>query len=63
MVNLIEDLRDKGPVRLDWPNFSKLDSNTYHCHLAYKWAACWSYQSEQKRIEVFYAGRRENAPY
>ncbi len=63
MINLIEDLRDKGPTRWDWPNFSKLDSDIYHCHLAYKCVACWSYNSKQNRIEVYYAGSRENAPY
>jgi len=47
MVNLIEDLRDKGPIRLNWPSFSKLDSDTYHCHLAYKWAACWSFKGPE----------------
>ena len=61
MANLVEDLRDNGPIRSDWPNFSKLGENRYHCHLAYKWVACWTH--ENMRIEVYYAGSRENAPY
>ena len=41
MVNLVEDLRSKGPLRSEWPNFSKLGKDQYHCHLAIKWVACW----------------------
>lgn len=63
MANLVEDLRDKGPVRNEWPNFSRLGQDRYHCHLAYKWVACWSYKKGSMIIEVYYAGSRENAPY
>ena len=52
MVNLIDDLRDKGPIRPEWPNFSKLVSDHYHCHLTYKWAVCWTYRQQGNRIEV-----------
>ena len=61
MVNLIDDLRDKGPIRPEWPNFSKLVSDYYH--LTYKWVVCWTYRQQGNRIEVYYAGSRENAPY
>ena len=63
MANLVEDLRDKGPVRNEWPNFSRLGQNRFHCHLSYKWVACWSFQKDSMTIEVYYAGSRENAPY
>ena len=63
MANLVEDLRDKGPVRNEWPNFSRLGQDRYHCHLAYKWIACWSHKKDSMTIEVYYAGSRENAPY
>jgi len=63
MANLVEDLRDKGPIRGDWQNFSKLGENRYHCHLTYKWVACWLWERNSMRIEVYYAGSRENAPY
>ena len=33
VANLVEDLRDKGPIRSDWPHYSKLGSDQYHCHL------------------------------
>ena len=29
--NLLEDLEEQGPIRTDWPNFSKLNENKYHC--------------------------------
>lgn len=38
--SLLYDLKEKGPIRKEWPNFSKLGKNEYHCHLAYKWVAC-----------------------
>jgi hypothetical protein len=41
----------------------KLDENIYHCHLAYKWVACWKHEKSTIIIEVYYAGSRENAPY
>ncbi len=61
--SLIEDLIEKGPIRNEWPNFSKLGENEYHCHLAYKWVACWYNENDSIKIEVYYAGSRENAPY
>lgn len=48
----------------DWPNYSKLtNSNTYHCHLSYHWAACWMETVQGIELEVTYVGSRENAPY
>jgi len=63
MFLLVNDLRDKGPVLPEWPNFSKLDENLYHCHLSHKWVACWKNEKDSIIIEVYYAGSRENAPY
>ena len=63
MANLVEDLRDKGPIRNDWPNYGKLGPERYHCHLAYHWVACWHWEKDTITIEVYYAGSRENAPY
>lgn len=60
---LVNDLRDKGPIRTEWPNFSSIGEDTYHCHLSYKWVACWKHEKNAIRIEVYYAGSRENAPY
>ena len=65
LVNLIDDLKTKGPIQSGWNNFSQLGKNKYHCHLSYKWVACWKYKEDEeiKIIEVYYAGSRENAPY
>ena len=63
MVNLVEDLRANGPIRSEWPNFSKLGTDRYHCHLSKKWVACWFCEQNSLIIEVYYAGSRENAPY
>ena len=60
---LIQDLQDKGPYREEWPNYSPLGDNAYHCHLSYNWVACWYWEKRTIRIEVTYAGSREKAPY
>jgi mRNA-degrading endonuclease RelE of RelBE toxin-antitoxin system len=60
---LLKDLRDKGPIRKEWSNFSDLGNNLYHCHLTYKWIACWKHEKNSIVIEVYYAGSREDAPY
>jgi hypothetical protein len=63
MGHLVDDLHEKGPVRTEWPNYSKLEKNKYHCHLDRKWVACWHCERQTTIIEVYYAGSRENAPY
>ena len=61
--NLVQDLQSGGPLQPMWPNFSRLSRNKYHCHLSHKWVACWYHDKGTLRIEVYYAGSRENAPY
>lgn len=61
---LVRDLASEGAVQARWPNYSKLGNNLYHCHLSYKWVACWELKNKELRlIEIYYAGSRENAPY
>ncbi len=60
---LLLDLQEKGPLRFEWPNYSKLGDGLYHCHLAYSWVACWQCEKDSIIIEVYYAGSREDAPY
>ena len=63
-ARLIEDLAYKGPIQKEWRNFSKIGPNEYHCHLSYKWVACWYYKEDgTMKIEVYYAGSREKTPY
>ena len=60
---LVDELTATGPVQPQWPNYSKLSSTEYHCHLSRKWVACWRHDKGTIEIEVYYAGSRENAPY
>ena len=60
---LAANLKETGPIRQDWPNFSEIGKNEYHCHLSHKWVACWRYEKKSIIIEVYYVGSRENAPY
>jgi mRNA-degrading endonuclease RelE of RelBE toxin-antitoxin system len=63
VVLLIDDLKEKGSILKNWDNFSKIGDDKYHCHLSYKWVACWKHEKNTIIIEVYYAGSRENAPY
>ena len=64
LETLIADLADGGPVRGDWPNYSKLADGSHHCHLTYRYVAVWIEEDKElKLIEVSYVGSRENAPY
>lgn len=63
LVQLLDDLREFGPERKEWKNYSKLGNNEYHCHLSYHWVACWRKREKILIIEVYYVGSRENAPY
>ena len=60
---LVLDLAKKGPERYEYQNYSKPGPDRYHCHLSYKWIACWQNKKNSIIIEVYYAGSRENAPY
>ena len=60
---LVEELRDKGPFLHNWPNYSRLGPNRYHCHLNRNWVACWYWAKGTVTIEVYYVGSRQNAPY
>ena len=61
------DLEDRGPIRGDWPNFSKLGTNKYHCHLKKgqpTYVECWLVIDKRKKhIEVYYVGTHEKAAY
>lgn len=63
MRYLLLDLEREGPTLPEWPNYSRLGEDRYHCHLGYKWVACWQCEKNSIHIEVYYAGSRENAPY
>jgi len=60
---LVEDLKADGPMQKSWHNFSALGEDRYHCHLNYRYVACWTWTKGSIEIEVYYVGSRENAPY
>ena len=65
---LAAEIKKTGPVRGNWPNYSKLGQVTHHCHLNKKgsptYIAVWEVTEKEVRIvEVTYVGTREKAPY
>ena len=60
---LIADLQEDGPIQKTWRNFSPLGQDRFHCHLNYRYVACWTCREGEIVIEVYYAGSREKAPY
>jgi hypothetical protein len=61
---LIAQIQVQGPVRGDWRNYSKLGANEHHCHLSYR-CVVWGRvtDTEARTVEIYYAGKREDAPY
>ena len=64
---LIREMEIKGPIRGNWPNYSRLGLNRHHCHIKKghpTFVAVWEVlDNEIKLIEVTYAGTHEKAPY
>ena len=63
---LITDIEESGPIRGDWPNYSKLGPNKHHCHLKKgrpTYVAVWEETEIGVQVEVTYAGTHEKAPY
>ena len=61
--DLLEAIKNYGPVQPSFSHYSKLSETEYHCHLSYHWIACWRCQNGEHRVEVYYVGSRESAPY
>ena len=64
---LITEIRLIGPVRGNWKNYGKLNSNQHHCHVKAgrpTYVVVWEeLDNSIKLVEVIYAGTHENAPY
>ncbi len=60
---LVADLQVDGPIQTSWRKFSPLGLGRYHCHLNYRYVACWTCLKNEIIIEVYYVGSREKAPY
>jgi hypothetical protein len=67
LFQLARDIEAGGPVRGDWPNYSKLSGDLHHCHLKKgnpTYVAVWREERNAIRlVEVIYAGTHEKAPY
>ena len=67
LVALIRDIEAQGPVRGNWPNYSKLSDRRHHCHLKKgrpTYVAVWEVADLSIRlVEVIYVGTHEKAPY
>jgi mRNA-degrading endonuclease RelE of RelBE toxin-antitoxin system len=67
LFQLAREIESAGPVRGNWPNYSKLSGGTHHCHLKKgqpTYVAVWREIKGQIRVvEVIYAGSHEKAPY
>ena len=64
---LLLDMEAQGPVRGNWPHYSKLSAAQHHCHLKKgrpTYVAMWEERDRRQRLlEVIYVGTHENAPY
>ncbi len=69
MFFLVREMKELGPLRYNWQNFSKLKGleGHYHCHLKQgkpTYVACWEVVNKKIQIiEVYYVGTHEKAPY
>ena len=67
LFQLLRDIEVTGPVRGDWPNYSKLASGEHHCHLKKgkpTYVAVWrEHKGNIRLVEIIYAGTHEKAPY
>lgn len=63
---LMASIGESGPVRGEWPNYSKLPGNRHHCHLKKgkpTYVAVWAEDKNTITVEIVYAGTHEKAPY
>jgi len=66
LFELMNSIRQFGPMRGDWPNYGKLSENKHHCHLKKgnpTYVAVWIEDKQHVTVEVIYAGTHEKAPY
>ena len=67
LADLIRDMELHGPIRGNWPNYSRLSENRHHCHIKKgqpTYVTVWEVTDKGiKLIEVIYAGTHEKAPY
>ena len=63
---LMDDIALLGPMRGNWPNYSKLADGRHHCHLKKgkpTYVAVWTAEKKTVTVEIVYVGTHEKAPY
>ena len=66
LQTLMDEIAISGPVRGDWPNYSKLDGNRHHYHLKKgksTYVAVWTAEKKTVTVEIVYVVTHEKAPY
>lgn len=71
LASLTKEIELSGPHRANWKNYGPLsgkkNEEKYHCHLSKgkpTYVACWEVTDKNgKKVEVYYAGTHEKAPY
>ena len=67
LAALVVDIEELGPIRGDWPNYSKLTGTRHHCHLKKgnpTYVAIWQVDNDLiNLVEVIYVGTHEKAKY
>ena len=66
LQTLMDEIAISGPIRGDWPNYSKLDGDRHHCHLKKgkpTYVAVWTTKKKTVTVEIVYVGTHEKAPY
>jgi len=66
LQTLMDEIELSGPVRGNWPNYSKLGSDRHHCHLKKgkpTYVAVWTADRQTVTVEIVYVGTHEKAPY
>ncbi|MFO7813482.1 MAG: cytotoxic translational repressor of toxin-antitoxin stability system [Pelovirga sp.] len=66
LLTLMDEIALLGPIRGNWPNYSKLAEGGHHCHLKKgkpTYVAVWMAEKQTITVEIVYVGTHEKAPY
>lgn len=66
LLALMDEISLLGPIRGNWPNYSKLADGGHHCHLKKgkpTYVAVWTAEKQTITVEIVYVGTHEKAPY
>ena len=67
LITLLREIELTGPVRGNWPNYSRLGPERHHCHLKKGRptnVGIWRVNDQATRwVEVTYVGTHAKAPY